>query len=51
MMVQLGLLDSYDRLADFVISKFTAEENDCSNFELLVSMLTEFVNAVLRGLF
>lgn len=29
----LVLLDSYDRLADFVVSKVTAEENDCSSFE------------------
>jgi len=31
----LILLDSYGRVADFVISKLTAEENFCPNIELL----------------
>ena len=39
------LLDSYGRLADFVVSESTAEENYCSNFELLDSVLTNFFNA------
>ena len=32
------LSDSYGRLADFVVSESTAEENYCSNFELLGSV-------------
>ena len=36
------LSDSYGRLADFVVSESTAEENYCSNFELLDSVLTIF---------
>ena len=41
----LVLSDSYGRLADFVVSESTAEENYCSNFELLDSVLTNFFNA------
>ena len=33
-------LDIYGRLADFVVSESTAEENYCSAFELLGSILT-----------
>ena len=41
----LDFLDSYDRL-DFVVSKFTAKENDLSNFELSI-----LIRTVLKGPF
>ena len=37
--------DSYDQLADFAVYKFTAEENYCSNFEVLQSIPPNLYNA------
>mmetsp|Transcript_32118 Transcript_32118/g.46692 ORF Transcript_32118/g.46692 Transcript_32118/m.46692 type:complete len:95 (+) Transcript_32118:126-410(+) len=39
-------LKSYDCLADFVVSKLTTEENDCSNVEILDSVKTRLFNAL-----
>ena len=36
----------YGRLADFVLTKLTADENDCSGFELFILILTNLFNAI-----